>query len=405
MAKKYNCTKNGIQYFRKTKTIGHKLDGTPIKKEFYGDGEKDCDKQIEEYMNKIKDGLKIDKDYITLEQLMREWLFDVMLPSKNVKSASFEKHECNYRHYIKDSEIGYLRISTITTKPIQLYYNKLYKNREDKKISSEKIFDINKTLRLFFNYCVLEHYIKENPCSLTKIQIPGDADLAEDNEDSEEEEITPFCEEEVNKIIKNIKYQDNLENTFKVAVQLDLVTGLRKGELLALTKKDVNLDKCTLRIRKTLSLVKVFLDENNYYRELRLITPKTKTSIRTVHFPVNMKPILEKYFKEQELKHSKAGLEFNSDSLIFSTNTCKPIDPTNFSKAWQRFLKRIQLTHKKFHALRDTYAVSLVRRGAKILDVKELLGHSTIKTTEKYYLCAFPEDKTDAANLINDFIL
>ena len=35
MAKKYNCIKNGVQYFRKTKTIGHEIDGTPIKKEFY----------------------------------------------------------------------------------------------------------------------------------------------------------------------------------------------------------------------------------------------------------------------------------------------------------------------------------------------------------------------------------
>ena len=48
MAKKYNCEKNGIKYFRKTKTIGHDINGKAIKKEFYGDGEKDTDRQIEE---------------------------------------------------------------------------------------------------------------------------------------------------------------------------------------------------------------------------------------------------------------------------------------------------------------------------------------------------------------------
>ena len=58
MAKKYNCEKNGIPYFRKTKTIGHKANGTPVKKEFYGDGEKDCDRQIEEYMDKLKKRFK-----------------------------------------------------------------------------------------------------------------------------------------------------------------------------------------------------------------------------------------------------------------------------------------------------------------------------------------------------------
>ena len=401
MAKKYNCTKNGVQYFRKTKTIGHKLDGTPIKKEFYGDGEKDCDKQIEEYMNKLRDGLKVDKDYISVEQLMNEWLFETLMPSKNVKSSSFEKHECNYRLYIKNTNIGYLKVISITSKHVQLYYNKLYK---DDGISSKKIFDINKTLRKFFNYCVSEHYIKENPCSLIKIQIPGNADAIDDI-DEDDEEVTPFTDNDVQVIVNNVSYTQNEENTFKMAVQLDLITGLRKGELLGLSKKDIDLDNCKLYVRKTLRLVKVFKNETEYYRELRIITPKNKSSIRTVYFPTNMKTILEKYFEEQEKKYIENGLVFEANSLVFTTNTCNPIDPSNFTRAWKRFLKKIGILYKKFHALRDTYAVSLVRRGAKILDVKELLGHSSIKTTEKYYLCAFPEDKADTANLINDFII
>lgn len=399
MAKKYNCTKNGIQYFRKTKTIGHKIDGSPIKKEFYGDGEKDCDRQIDEYMNLVKDGIRINKEIITIEQLMNEWLFNVLLPSKNVKSASFEKHECNYRLYIKKSEISYLPIISITSKQIQNYYNNLYKKD---KISSKKINDINKTLRKFFNYCVLEHYTKENPCLLSKIHIPGDADTELLNDI--DEDIIPFSDNEIQQISNNIKSIENKDNTFSVAIQVDLITGLRRGELLGIAKKDVNLDKCTIRVRTSLRLVKNYIDANTYHRELKLITPKTKTSIRTVPFPKNAKPILEEYFKEQELKYKNNGLDFNDTSLIFTTETCKPIEPSNFNRAWKRFLKRIKIPYKKFHSIRDSYATSLVRRGAKILDVKDLLGHSNIKTTEKYYLFVFPEDKITTANLINDFI-
>ena len=96
MAKKYNCIKNGIPYFRKVKTIGHNLDGSPIRKEFYGDGERDCDKQIEEYIDKIKNGLNLSYENKTVAQIMYDWLFNVLYFSKNVKSASFEKHEINY---------------------------------------------------------------------------------------------------------------------------------------------------------------------------------------------------------------------------------------------------------------------------------------------------------------------
>lgn len=110
------------------------------------------------------------------------------------------------------------------------------------------------------------------------------------------------------------------------------------------------------------------------------------------------------YFLEQEEKWKKNGLEFNDDSLIFTTKTCKPIDQKNFNRFWRRFLKRIGVDYKNPHSMRDFYATTLVRRGAKIHDVKDLLGHSSIKITEKYYIFVFPEDKSDTANLINDLV-
>ena len=63
MAKKYNCIINGKQYFKKSKVIGHDMKGNPIRKYFYGDGEKDADRQIEEFMNKLENYInsKFDK--------------------------------------------------------------------------------------------------------------------------------------------------------------------------------------------------------------------------------------------------------------------------------------------------------------------------------------------------------
>jgi len=226
MAKKYNCVKNGVQYFRKTKVIGHRLDGTSIKKDFYGDGEKDADKQIAEYMNRINQGLEIGNEQKTVEQGMYDWLFNVLNPSKKVKSSSFEKHETNYRIYIKNSNIGHLALYNITSKPIQLYYNKLY---TEKKISSSKIFDINKTLRKFFNYCINEKSITVNPCSLNKIEIPGNADGEEDELANEGNNIIVFSDKEIEQIKSNIKYIKNYyNNTLNVSILLALTTRTKK---------------------------------------------------------------------------------------------------------------------------------------------------------------------------------
>ncbi len=183
MSKKYNCVKNGIPYFRKTKVVGHHANGKPIQKEFYGDGEKDADRQIEEYMQSLKSGLNVQVEKLTVEQAMHEWLFDVLLHSRNKKSASFEKHECNYRNYIKGQKIGCILVQKAVSRPFQLYYNDLFQKGIDMKdsktgaikhcsVSSNKIFDLNKTLRSFFNYCITQHYTLDNPCLLKCIEIP-----------------------------------------------------------------------------------------------------------------------------------------------------------------------------------------------------------------------------------------
>lgn len=190
--------------------------------------------------------MNVDVETLTVEQGIHQWLFNVLLPSKNIKSASFEKHECNYRHYIKDREIGYINVQNATSLPFQRYYNDLYKNginlydstTKEKKyvdVSSNKIFDLNKTLRAFFSYCIKEHYTLDNPCVLSKIEIPGNADGEEDETD-EGNDIQVFDDEELKIIKNNLKYHENENNTFNIMMQLGFITGLRIGELLGLKR-------------------------------------------------------------------------------------------------------------------------------------------------------------------------
>lgn len=401
MATKYNFEINGKKYYRKRRTIGHTIDGKAKIKSFYGNGEKDTNKKIDVYFNRVNSGLEVGNENLSIEIFMYKWLWEVLYTSKNTKSASFDKHETNYRLYIENSSIGQLRLYNISSHPIQIYYNELYTKRN---LSSNKIFDINKTLRKFFNYCINEHIIRDNPCSLNKIQIPGNADGDED-EFENENCITVFNDEEIEIIKNNIQYKKDQDNTLNIAIQLDLVTGLRKGELLGLKRKYINLEKCTIKVVNTLKLIKVFDETKSHKRILKLTTPKTKSSIREVPFPEALKPILKQYFIEQMEKYKALGLKFNDDSLIFTTSLCTPFETSNFSKRWAKFLDSINLVFKKFHSIRDTFATTLIRRGAKIIEVKELLGHSSIRTTERYYIYCFPDDKSKTVNLLCDFII
>ncbi len=193
------------------------------------------------------------------------------------------------------------------------------------------------------------------------------------------------------------------DNTFNIAIQLDFITGLRLGELLGMKKKFVI--KYIVKVRNTLKRVKIYDSPTEWHRETKLIRPKSDSSIRSINFPIPFWDTFELYLQEQEEKWKKNGLEFNDDSLLFTTDTCNPIDLTNFSRAWKRFLRRIDVPYKKPHSIRDTYATTLIRRGALIHDVKDLLGHSSIKITEKYYIFVFPDDKAKTASLLDDMVI
>ena len=134
-------------------------------------------------MNNMKSGLNMDASTLTLQEGMHHWLFNVLLLSSKQKSASFEKHENNYRNYIENRTIGCIKIQNSNSGPFQDYYNELYKkgidlvNPHTKKkmhtsVSSAKIFDLNKTIRAFFTWCIKMHYTLDNPCTLKNIDIP-----------------------------------------------------------------------------------------------------------------------------------------------------------------------------------------------------------------------------------------
>lgn len=371
MAKKTNFKVNGNEYFKVTRTIGHKADGTAIKKTFYGSCKAEAEEKADNYLNSIENGLVINYENLSLNDLLHTWIFDFLHNSSKIKPSTFQRYEGIYRNYIKESNIAGTKISSINTVVLQKFYNGLSKTH-----SYSQINYLNSVLKTFFNWCIDSGYAIKNPC--LKVEIKGNKN---DIINNQRQEVEILSEEEIKTIKEYIKNTD-----MELLILLDLATGLRQGELLALDWENIDLDKQILEVKRTVKEVYVYDSETEKHIETMYQIPKTPNSFRKVSIPSSIITKLEK------VKNKKG--------LLFYDKNGQPLRAKNVADKWKKILKNCNIQHKKFHAIRHTYASMLLKNGVDIETVAELMGHTAVSITQ-IYLHSSKDQKQNAVDKIN----
>lgn len=279
MAKKTNFKVNGNEYFKVTRTIGHKADGTAIKKTFYGSCKAEAEEKADNYLNDIENGLVLNYENISLNDLLHTWIFDFLHNSNKIKPSTFQRYEGLYRNYIKESSIAGMKIVSINSVVLQKFYNELSKTH-----SYSQINYLNSVLKTFFNWCIDSGYVVKNPC--LKVEVKGNKN---DIVNNQRQEVEILSEEEIDKIKEFIKNTD-----MELLLLLDLATGLRQGELLALDWENIDLDKQILEVKRTVKEVYVYDSETEKHIETIYQIPKTPNSFRKVSIPSSIVAELEK---------------------------------------------------------------------------------------------------------------
>lgn len=169
-------------------------------------------------------------------------------------------------------------------------------------------------------------------------------------------------------------------------IVLCLYTGLRVGELLALTWNDIDFEGAKLSVAKTCYDGHV---DGKFSRIIDL--PKTENSLRQIPLSKTMLKML----KEMK-KHSQCEFVI--------ADGCKPVFVRTYQKMFELLLKKLKLPHKGFHSLRHTFATRALECGMDVKTLSEILGHKNATITLNRYVHSLWEHKSEMMNKLGKLL-
>lgn len=172
--------------------------------------------------------------------------------------------------------------------------------------------------------------------------------------------------------------------TFRnLGIYICLSSGIRIGEICALTWKDIDTDNGIIYIRKTIQ--RIYVIENGERRtELLLDSPKTKNSIREIPMSRELLRMLKPFKK------------IVNPSFFVLTNDSKPTEPRTYRSYYKNLMRQLEIPEIKFHGLRHSFATRCIESKCDYKAVSVLLGHSNISTTLNLYVHPNLEQKKKA---------
>ena len=348
-------------------------DGRRNKKHFYGKTKKEAQLKLNEFLKK---GDVEEESKRLVSELITEWLHD--FKSTNLKPTSYDRLECTIKNHIIPT-IGDLPINKLEARDIQKLLNNMNKND----LSYSSIKKVYNALSDFLRYVMNIGLLKNNP--INAVVLPKKENTKEIKEtrfltNDEILSLKKACTEKD----KKGNYKSDVANSFIFMMN----TGLRLGEMLALTYADIDRKNNTINIDKTVEL-KQKRDGVEYRkgREIIVQRPKTMNSIRTI--PLNK--TAQKAFDELKT------LFYNGDdNTPVINNKGQYLNPRNYTKRFYTVLKRAGIEQTGLHTLRHTFASVLFAKKTPVKTISALLGHSSTSVTENIYIHLLPNAKEEA---------
>lgn len=384
----FTRTVNGkkYKYKRLIITIGYdEATGKQLQKTFYGKTEKECTEKKEKYFknkgNSIQDDDTFGGYFLSFLNNKRD----------DFKPSTYERYMGIYNNYIATApKLCNTKLSELNKQQFQNYFNSMKKK-------GKKAQSLNTIIR-YFKACleeaVKDDIILKNPVSNIKFA-----------EKEESEEVVNFIDIEEQKRLILALQGDEMENI----ILMGLMCGMRLGEVLALSEKDIDFKGNWINISKSLRRISEFDDNGNKIVDsignktrFKIDTPKTKGSKRQIPLPSILVDKLKETIKNNKINRLKYGELYYNGGLLFCNDDGTPIDTKKPNRRLKAILKKANIeTDLHYHSLRHIFISNCVNKDINPKTVMEWVGHSNINTTMDVYAKVSKTKLKESDNLIN----
>ena len=331
----------------------YREDGRPITKNVTAKTKTECCAKLE----KLKEQYGRHTDKIKSDMPFGDWIdFWYQTYCRHTLRITTRTDYENriYNHIIP--EIGKIPLNRLSQSDLQQFYakektdgRKLHAKIYGKGLSDRTIRGIHANCRTALQRAVQDGLIRTNPAVGCKLP-PKKA-----------REMQVLTQNEIIRFLHQAK-----EEGYYELFLLELGTGMRRGEILALKWSDLNFATGELRIERQVYIIKA---------EVIISAPKTKASIRTVILPLSLLKTLAAYKKTVD-----------SEWMFPSpTDNGRPRNPSSVRKRLQLILERAGCKKVRFHDLRHTFATMALENGMDIKTLSAMIGHVSAETTLNIY--------------------
>lgn len=333
--------------------VGYDDKGLPITKNVLAHTKNDCADKLEKLKEEYRPPSTRCKPDMLFGDWMEFWYENYSKPA--IRPLTQQNYENRiYDHIIPD--IGKIPLNKLTQNDLQQFYARLKRNGRKQYVekygpglSDRMVRTCHASCRMALEKAVAEGLIRVNPAIGCKLP-PKKA-----------REMQVLTQNEIIRFL----HQAKEEGCYELFL-LELGTGMRRGEILALKWSDLNFATGELRIERQVYIIKA---------EVIISAPKTKASIRTVILPPSLIKTLAVY-KET----------VDSEWMFPSpTDNGRPRNPSSVRKRLQLILERAGCKKVRFHDLRHTFATMALEHGMDVKTLSATIGHVSSATTLDIY--------------------